>query len=99
MTDVEIWILCLLTRWLRTLASLSALSFSRDWKTVATVVFLFDVQWRTEGGFGGFNTLPPPKFRSFDKAEPNTQFRGKYIYNNLIRIRVSPICKLGGTPD
>jgi hypothetical protein len=29
---------------------------------------------------GGFNP-PPPKFRSFDKAEPNSQFRGKYIRN------------------
>jgi hypothetical protein len=33
------------------------------------------------GGLGLFN--PPPKFRSFDKAEPNSQFRGKYICNNL----------------
>jgi hypothetical protein len=45
-------------------------------------------------------TLPhPPKLRSFDKAEPNSQFRGKYIRNNLIRIRGSLICKLSGTPD
>ena len=37
---------------------------------------------------------PPPiplKFRSFDKAEPNSQFRGKYIRNNLTRIRLSLI--------
>jgi hypothetical protein len=27
--------------------------------------------------------IPPPKFRSFDKAEPNSQFRGKYIINSL----------------
>jgi hypothetical protein len=33
----------------------------------------------------GFN---PPKFQSFDKAEPNSQFRGIYIRNNVIRIRV-----------
>jgi hypothetical protein len=39
-------------------------------------------QWRTEGGVGGSN--PPPKFRSFDKAEPNSQFRGKYIRNRLV---------------
>jgi hypothetical protein len=45
-------------------------------------------------GGGGVN-----KFRSFDKAEPNSQFRGKYIRNNLIRIRGSLICKLSGTPD
>jgi hypothetical protein len=35
----------------------------------------------------------------FDKVEPNFQFRGNYINNNLIRIRVSFICKLSGTPD
>jgi hypothetical protein len=36
------------------------------------------------GGFGGFKP-PPPKFQSFDKSEPNSQFLGKYIrntYNN-----------------
>jgi hypothetical protein len=43
MTDVEIWILCLLTHLLGILASLSARSFRRDWKTVATVVFLCEV--------------------------------------------------------
>jgi hypothetical protein len=37
--------------------------------------------------------------RSFDKAEPNSQFRGKYISNNLTRIRVSLICILSGTLD
>jgi hypothetical protein len=50
-----------------------------------------------EGGFGGFKRLPPTLFRSFDKAEPNSQW--KIDLKNLIRIRVSPICKLGGTPD
>ena len=39
-------------------------------------------QWRTEGGFGVFNAPSPLKFQSFDKAEPNSQFRGKYIRNN-----------------
>jgi hypothetical protein len=48
---------------------------------------------------GGGLTAPPPKFRSFDKAKPNPQFRAKYIRNNLIRIRGSLICKLSGTPD
>ena len=48
------------------------------------------VQWRTEGGVWGVQT-PPPKFRSFDKDEPNSQFRGKYIHNNLTRIRLSLI--------
>jgi hypothetical protein len=56
------------------------------------------LQWRTDGG-GGVGFQPrPPKFLSFDKAEPNSQFRGKYIHNNLTRIRVSLICKLSGTP-
>jgi hypothetical protein len=41
----------------------------------------------------------PPKFRSFDKAEPNSQFSGIYIHNNVIRIRFSFICKSSGTPD
>ena len=41
------------------------------------------------GGFGMFKI--PPKFRSFDIAKPNSQFRGKYIRNNLTRIRLSLI--------
>jgi hypothetical protein len=48
---------------------------------------------------GGVQPPPPPKFRSFEKAEPNSQFRGIYIRNNLIRIRVLLICKLSGTPN
>ena len=40
---------------------------------------------------GGVQTPPPPKFRSFDEAEPNSQFRGKYTRNNLTRIRLSLI--------
>jgi hypothetical protein len=38
-------------------------------------------------------------YRSFDKAELNSNFRGKYIHNKVIRIQVSPIFKLSGTPD
>jgi hypothetical protein len=34
------------------------------------------------GGLGGFKTSP--KFGSFDKAEPNSLFRGKYIRNCLV---------------
>jgi hypothetical protein len=56
------------------------------------------LQWRTEGVVLGVQTHPP-KFRSFDKAESNSQFHGKYMRNNLIRIWVSLICKLSGTPD
>jgi hypothetical protein len=42
----------------------------------------------------------PLKFRHFDKAEPNSQFHGIYIHNDLIRIWVwvSFICLLSGTP-
>jgi hypothetical protein len=38
-------------------------------------------QWRAVGGGAVFKP-PSPKFRSFDKAEPNSQFRGKYIRYN-----------------
>jgi hypothetical protein len=38
-------------------------------------------------------------FSSLWPAEPNSQFRGIYIRNNLIRIRASFICKLSGTPE
>jgi hypothetical protein len=43
---------------------------------------LYAVAYRggLEGGFQG----APPKFRSFDKAEPNFLFRGNYIRNTLI---------------
>jgi hypothetical protein len=47
--------------------------------------------------WGGFKL--PLKFRSFDKAEPNFQFRGIYIRNSVNGIWVSFICKLSGTPD
>jgi hypothetical protein len=47
---------------------------------------------------GAVQTPPSPKFRSFDEAEPNSQFHGKYIRKSLIRIRVSLICKLRETP-
>jgi hypothetical protein len=43
------------------------------------------------GGVWGVQPPTPPKFRSFYKAEPNSQFRGKYIRNNLTRIRLSLI--------
>ena len=51
---------------------------------------LYCTQWHTEGGGGGGNPRPP-KFRRFDKAEPISQFRGKYTRNNLTRIRLSLI--------
>jgi hypothetical protein len=40
-----------------------------------------------------------PNFQSFDKAESNSKFCGKYIHNNIIGMWVSLICKLSGTPD
>jgi hypothetical protein len=62
-------------------------------------ITFFPVAYR--GGVGWFKPPPPllPKFRSLDKAGPNSNLLGKYIRNNLIRIRVSPICQLSGTPD
>jgi hypothetical protein len=44
-------------------------------------VLIISKQWRTDGVCG---VQSPPKFRSFTKAEPNSQVRGKYIRNNLI---------------
>jgi hypothetical protein len=70
---------------------------SRGYLSSTTVSCSLGKQWCTEGGGSGVQI--PPKFRSFNKAEPNSQFRGKYIRNNLIRIRVSLICKLSGTLD
>jgi hypothetical protein len=49
------------------------------------------------GGLG-VQTPSPLKFRSFDKAVPNFQFRKKYIPNKLIRIQLSLVYKLSGTP-
>jgi hypothetical protein len=44
------------------------------------------------GGWGVPPTPPPPpKLRSFDNAEPNSHFCGKYICNNLTRIWLSLI--------
>jgi hypothetical protein len=39
-------------------------------------------QWCTERVVWGFK--PSPKFRRFNKAEPNSQFRGKYIRTCLV---------------
>jgi hypothetical protein len=45
---------------------------------------------------GGWGFQTP--HQNFDKAEPNSQFYGKYIRNNIIRIWVSLICKFSRTP-
>jgi hypothetical protein len=59
---------------------LHILNFVLSWYVAATIIIIVAVvviveergrQWRT-GGFGVFT--PPPKFRTFDKAEPNFQF-------------------------
>jgi hypothetical protein len=48
--------------------------------------------WRTAVAYWGgggvvWDFQTPPKFRSFNKAEPISQFLGKYIHNNPNRIR------------
>jgi hypothetical protein len=48
---------------------------------------------------GGVQTPPHQKFQNFAKAEPNSQHRGIYIRNNVIRIRVSFIFKMSETLD
>jgi hypothetical protein len=49
-------------------------------------------------GAGVWGVQTPPEIpRSFEKAWPNSQFRGIYICNNLIRIQVSFIYKLRET--
>jgi hypothetical protein len=57
-------------------------------------------QWRTEGGFkGGFNPHPTRNTEVLKKLSRIPSSVEKYIRNNRIRIRVSLICKLSGTPD
>ena len=52
-------------------------------------------QWHTDERALGELTPPPcQKFRSFDKAEPNSRFRGKYIRDNLERMRVHSLFEL-----
>jgi hypothetical protein len=57
------------------------------WVPLCSVSVLYAGAYRRGGGVWGVKT--PPKFRSFAKAEPNSQFRGIYIRNNPIRIWVS----------
>jgi hypothetical protein len=44
---------------------------------------------------GGFDHLIPKFWQNWAEF----QFHGKYIRNNLIRIKFSPICEVSGTPD
>jgi hypothetical protein len=74
-------------------------SFNFSLPTVLSLSILHCTVAYRGGVWGVQPHPPPPKFWSFDNAEPNFQFRGKYIRNNLIRIWVSLIWKLSGTPD
>jgi hypothetical protein len=51
------------------------------WLTDPTLLTCMPVAYRG-GWFGGFKL--PPKFRSFDKAQTNSHFCGKYIRNCLV---------------
>jgi hypothetical protein len=62
-------------------------------------ITLFSLRFISVAYRGRGEFIPPPKFLNFDKAEPNSQFHGKYIHNNLIRVWVSLIFKLNGTPN
>jgi hypothetical protein len=79
--------------------SISGRRKNSTWWREQTELLQWRVAYREVGGGGGLGGFNPPKFRSFDKAEPNSQFRGKYIRNNSITIQVSLICKLSGTPN
>jgi hypothetical protein len=64
--------------------------------TISMLLQVFSLTYAHAMAYRGGSTPPPTKCRSFDKAEPNSQFCGKYIRNNLIRIWLSLICKLSG---
>jgi hypothetical protein len=67
-------------------------------RQVLRVAAIATQQWRTEECWSVQTPPPTPKSRSFNKAEQNFQFRGKYISNNLNTMRFLPICKLSWTP-
>jgi hypothetical protein len=46
---------------------------------------LCEDQWRTEEGGLGCSTPPPPKFRRFDKVEPDFKLSGKCLVFNTPR--------------
>jgi hypothetical protein len=58
-------------------------SWQQWYEVEALSVLTLDAVAYREEGFGVFKP-PPSKFRSFDKAEPNSQFRGKYIRHCLV---------------
>jgi hypothetical protein len=57
--------------------------------------------WERNSGVprGGRGKSPRQKNSEVLTKLKRIQFHGKYIRNNLIRIRVSLICKLSATPD
>jgi hypothetical protein len=54
-------------------------------------------QWRTEGGFG--RGLKPPLLRNSEVLTKLSRIPSPVENTSAIRIWVSPICKLSGTPD
>jgi hypothetical protein len=66
---------------------------------IETRVVFIGNSGRAEGGLGCSKPPPHSEILTFDKAEPNSQFSGKYIRNNLIRILVSLICKFSGNSN
>jgi hypothetical protein len=55
--------------------------------------------WRTQRGGLGVQTPPPEIIPKFWQSQAEFPVPWKIDLKNLIRIRVSPRCKLGGTPD
>jgi hypothetical protein len=49
--------------------------FGEQYRSLSSSLCSF-LQWRTEGGFGVSN---PPKFRSFNKVEPDCKLSGKCL--------------------
>ena len=54
-------------------------NFAQESRFLSDAYSLRYLQWRTEGGFGVFNSPPHPKFRSFDKVEPDCKLSGKCL--------------------
>jgi hypothetical protein len=65
---------------------------ARNWRTISR-------HWRTQRGVWGVQTPPPEISPKFWQSRAEFPVPWKIDLKNLITIRVSPICKLGGTPD
>jgi hypothetical protein len=78
-------LLCLFVRYAYLTVKTCSCSFSYVLECCKTCIIIW---WSSAiavgcGGVprgGGVQTPPPPKFRSFAKAEPNSQFRGIYVH-------------------